>query len=88
VGTDSNDDDLSNDERRELEELRAENARLAEENRLLREQLASKAGSGRGGVSGQSEHERLRQKAEAQRAAKLPSGGCANGNAADTSPSR
>jgi hypothetical protein len=70
VGTDSNDDDLSNDERRELEELRAENARLAEENRVLREQLASKAGSGRGGVSGQSEHERLRQKAEAQRAAK------------------
>jgi hypothetical protein len=80
-GSDSNDDDLSLDEiksvlrrlRTELEDLRAENARLAEENRTLRDRLESKSESGGGGSSGsgESEHDRLRRKAEAQRAAKL-----------------
>lgn len=81
MGTGSNDDDLSTDEirsalrlrRTELEQLRAENARLTEEVRRLRDRLASTIGSGGGGGTsggGQSEHERLREKAEAQRAAK------------------
>jgi hypothetical protein len=81
TGSNSNEDDLSNDEirsllrrlRAELEQLRAENAHLREENHALRDRLAAKAGSGGGsGGSGaaESEHDRLRKKAETQRAAK------------------
>lgn len=55
----------------EIEQQRVEIARLAEENRTLRDRLASKpkSGGGSGGTSGQgeTEHDRLRQKAQAQR---------------------
>jgi len=81
VGTVPKDDDLSTDEirsalrllRAEFEKLCAENVRLTEEVRTLRDRLASKTGSGGGGGgsgSGESEHDRLRRKADAQRAAK------------------
>ncbi len=81
MGTVPKDDDLSTDEirsalrllRAEFEKLCAENVRLTEEVRTLRDRLASKTGSGGGGGgsgSGESEHDRLRRKADAQRAAK------------------
>ena len=55
--------------RTEIEELRAENERLREENRILRDRLESLESKGRSDGS-ESEHDRLRKKAEAQRIAK------------------
>jgi hypothetical protein len=60
-------------QRAEIERQRAEITRLTEENRTLRERLASRRRPGGGGGSSggnESEYDRLRKKAEAQRAAK------------------
>ena len=72
------DDELSIDEIRSalhqlrtvVEELRAENARLTDENNGLRAALASKTGGGGGSGAGENPCDQLRKKAEEHRAGK------------------